>query len=276
MRLFLAGAITLLVLPYAWGRTLVVGAIQGQPEWPYLGLTVIGVLAVIALSYRLAIVFSRRWVHGVVSLAIAGPWLIIMGGLVAAHIETDISKPLFLGLFLLATLWVPWAGWMFYRPMTPWLRWGVLVGLVGGVVANRLLLRMELNGDADVYAAWRAPKRSLAARTFRGAVDLDHPTAEDFPQFLGPERTAVLPNAHLDPDWVRNPPREMWRHDVGEGWGGFAVVGGFAITQEQRGPQECVVCYRVADGSEAWVHADAVRFDSSLGGPGPRATPTIA
>jgi outer membrane protein assembly factor BamB len=53
-------------------------------------------------------------------------------------------------------------------------------------------------------------------------------------------------------------------------------VGDYAFTQEQRGDRECVACYRVADGAEAWVHADPARFDSGLGGPGPRATPTVA
>jgi outer membrane protein assembly factor BamB len=87
----------------------------------------------------------------------------------------------------------------------------------------------------------------------------------------------------LETDWSLHPPQEVWRTDVGAGWSGFAVVGDYAITQEQRGDQELVVCYRVASdkptGETVWSHADEIRFDpggaGALGGVGPRATPTI-
>jgi outer membrane protein assembly factor BamB len=80
----------------------------------------------------------------------------------------------------------------------------------------------------------------------------------------------------LSDDWKANPPREVWRIPVGAGWSSFAVVGEYAVTQEQRGVQECVVCYRVADGGTVWLHTDKARFDSAMGGSGPRATPTVA
>src|SRR5262249_56412883 len=79
----------------------------------------------------------------------------------------------------------------------------------------------------------------------------------------------------LGRDGAARPPRWVWHKPVGEGWGAFAVAGNYAVTQEQRGPQECVVCYHIADGSTVWVHADDTRYDSAMGGPGPRATPTI-
>ena len=46
--------------------------------------------------------------------------------------------------------------------------------------------------------------------------------------------------------------------------------------QEQRGPMETVVCYNAHSGEEIWVHEVESRFEDPLGGPGPRATPTIA
>src|SRR5262249_55775494 len=60
------------------------------------------------------------------------------------------------------------------------------------------------------------------------------------------------------------------------GWSSFAIVGNSAFTQEQRDDDECVTCYRLSDGTPIWVHKDTTRFDKTLGGPGPRATPTIA
>jgi outer membrane protein assembly factor BamB len=57
-------------------------------------------------------------------------------------------------------------------------------------------------------------------------------------------------------------------------------VGKHAITQEQRGPNELVVCYDLATGKIQWSHQDDVRWDpggsGGLGGVGPRATPTVA
>jgi outer membrane protein assembly factor BamB len=71
----------------------------------------------------------------------------------------------------------------------------------------------------------------------------------------------------------------LWKQAIGAGWSGVAIVGDYAVTQEQRGPQELVVCYELRTGKVAWTHADDVRWDpagsGALGGVGPRATPTI-
>jgi outer membrane protein assembly factor BamB len=108
-----------------------------------------------------------------------------------------------------------------------------------------------------------------------GAADLATTTPHDFPQFLGPERTAVVTGVKLARDWTTKPPRECWRIKIGAGWSGFAVVNGFAVTMEQRGPFELVTCYEVATGQSKWWHAIETRHATIAGGIGPRATPTI-
>ncbi len=100
-------------------------------------------------------------------------------------------------------------------------------------------------------------------------------TAEDFPQFLGPDRTAVLTKPALASDWKAHPPRLRWRQPIGAGWSGFVVVGGRAITQEQAGAEERVTCYDAATGRLLWQHADAARYQTTIAGEGPRATPTV-
>lgn len=98
---------------------------------------------------------------------------------------------------------------------------------------------------------------------------------EDFPQFLGPDRTSVLTKPVLAFDWKLHPPRLRWKQPIGAGWSGFVLVGGRAITQEQAGEEERVTCYDVATGRLLWQHADAARYQTTIAGEGPRATPTV-
>lgn len=113
------------------------------------------------------------------------------------------------------------------------------------------------------------------AESTAGAVDLTTNTPEDFPQFLGPERSVWLPGPRLASDWSAMPPREIWRRPIGAGWSAFSAVNGFAVTMEQRGDDELVTCYRISTGELCWVHALRARHETVLGGVGPRSTPTI-
>ncbi|MHC4610765.1 MAG: outer membrane protein assembly factor BamB family protein [Planctomycetota bacterium] len=98
----------------------------------------------------------------------------------------------------------------------------------------------------------------------------------DYPQFYGPRRDATLPGPRLARDWRSSPPRQLWRREVGEAWSSFAVVGTAAMTQEQRGEEEVVVRYDLESGRQVWAHADRTGLITTVGGRGPRATPTIA
>lgn len=108
------------------------------------------------------------------------------------------------------------------------------------------------------------------------AIDLQTTGPSDFPQFMGPNRNGKLAGLTLSDDWSE-PPQELWRIDVGEGWSGFAVVNGFAITQEQRGAEECVTCYDIKSGELKWINRVTRRHEdlAAMGKAGPRATPTI-
>lgn len=98
----------------------------------------------------------------------------------------------------------------------------------------------------------------------------------DWTGFRGPERDSRAPGVRIDKDWNAHPPREVWRHAIGPGWGSFAVVAGRLYTQEQRGEEEVVACYDAATGAEVWAHTDKTRFWEAMAGAGPRATPTFA
>ncbi len=101
-------------------------------------------------------------------------------------------------------------------------------------------------------------------------------TEADWPGFRGPRRDGIVMSAEWRRNWDDNPPKELWRHPVGLGWSSFAVVGDWVFTQEQRGENEAVVCYELQTGRQRWVWNDKARFSETLGGDGPRATPTVA
>jgi outer membrane protein assembly factor BamB len=105
------------------------------------------------------------------------------------------------------------------------------------------------------------------------AIGLANP---EWPGFRGADRTAQALGPRISTNWAAHPPETLWKIRVGPAWSSFAVGGQLLFTQEQRGPMETVVCYDAETGREVWKNELATRLDDPLGGPGPRATPTLA
>jgi outer membrane protein assembly factor BamB len=96
----------------------------------------------------------------------------------------------------------------------------------------------------------------------------------DFPEYRGVGRQGSILNQSIRTDWETNPPKIDWKQPCGEGYSGFVVVDQFLFTLEQRRDQEALICYEGNNGEEVWSHGWPAQFDESMGGPGPRSTPT--
>jgi outer membrane protein assembly factor BamB len=201
---------------------------------------------------------------------------------VEQHQVRIVRTMLVVGLtLLLETAWL--SVWILFlsrmRRLVRLACFAVLALVLAGAVSS---VRISgVSGDTLPQLAWRwAPEPGNLPLAAVGSAlppgDAIVATADDYPQFLGPSRDGIVRGPRLARDWASRPPQPLWRQPIGAGWSAFAVVGGHAVTQEQRGGEELVTCYDLRTGEVHWSHADRERFDNPLGGLGPRATPAIA
>jgi outer membrane protein assembly factor BamB len=100
----------------------------------------------------------------------------------------------------------------------------------------------------------------------------------DWPQFRGINRDGISSETGLLSSWPENGPKEVWRHPIGEGYSGMAIVGDRLYTMyagEHEGqPMEFAAAMEAGTGKEIWRVPIGEKYDTEFGN-GPRATPTI-
>ena len=213
-----------------------------------------------------------RWLPAVIILALTILAIILLWSVDAPHRQSRVLHTVLVLMlsFLLILLWLL----LFSR-----LRWKVRL-LAFGTVVLILLLSATLfrikgfSGDLVPLLEWRWSGKAAESLMGSDLVTLGA-FSKDYPQFLGPHRNGTVEGIKLARDWSKRPPQLLWRQPIGAGWSAFVVVGNSAVTQEQHGEYEMVVCYDLKSGREQWSHSDHDRYEATPAGVGPRATPTI-
>lgn len=155
----------------------------------------------------------------------------------------------------------------------------LLAGFAFAVLAFFTIEIREVSGDVVPLLSWKwsAPPEERLNNENQSAVAILE-AGENQPhylRFLGPQGNAILSGPPLATSWDTNPPTEVWRIEIGSGWSSFSVIGNLVFTMEQRGDKEMTTCYNLQNGNLIWAQGDESRYASTIGGNGPRSTPTI-
>ncbi len=276
--------IPLLLLPWMMIARFVPGLIQNAPANIWMVSAFGPVLVSLAILLWFGLASRARWwerLLGVVSIVLI---LVAVVGLsdrsLIGPLMMVLTIPTTVGGFALGAL-------VFGRTLNKNRLWYSLA--VAALLASiSLFLKTDgVWGNFNFGLQWRwdesAEDRFLAQRGQSEPAQketIDESGAQAFmrpqwPGLRGPNHDSVQHELRFSDDWQANPPKELWRIAIGPAWSSFAVADPYLVTQEQRGESEFVVCYDANTGKETWAHAEPGRFFESLGGLGPRATPTI-
>jgi outer membrane protein assembly factor BamB len=113
--------------------------------------------------------------------------------------------------------------------------------------------------------------------------------ADDWPQWMGPERDNVWRESGIIKRFPDGGPKVLWRSQVGSGYAGPAVAGGRVFLSDYVSSEnvkvenfdrkqftgtERVLCLEEATGEQIWQHDYPVRYTISYPS-GPRCTPVV-
>lgn len=165
------------------------------------------------------------------------------------------------------------------------LKWmGFSIGLQGSgtsiaierVDSESRMLRIE--ADRAAPSSLAHPNRrdlataGVAARPARGE---EGPATRNYwVEYRGPGRAGIYDQTPINTAWPPAGPPELWRQEIGGGYASMVVAESLVFTIEQRRGREVVAAYNLNDGRQVWEHSWNSRFSESMGGDGPRATPT--
>lgn len=204
-------------------------------------------------------------------------------------------------VLLLASVAIPPAGlgllWIRRGTKVIWKLLGT-IPILAFAVAHLFLffgLRMEVDGSgsrpmisfgtgASHYreleasrAAQQSPSQPLPKKEVAAAPAPPQTTPATPPywtDFRGPHRDGRYDETPILTAWPKRGLMRLWKQPVGGGYASVVVAEGRAFTIEQRRDREVVAAYDINTGRELWTNSWAANFRESMGGDGPRATPT--
>jgi outer membrane protein assembly factor BamB len=95
----------------------------------------------------------------------------------------------------------------------------------------------------------------------------------DWPRFRGPAMDGRY-EGEIETAWPEGGLPPLYKQPIGGGYASFVIADGVAFTIEQRRGQEVAAAYDLETGREVWTRSWTADFRETLGGDGPRATPT--
>jgi len=240
----MAGPLVCLLLYIVWW--LFFSRLQGRERWLTPVIAIAGAAVVAMLVHKN--VRTATWIYGIpVCMTVLTAWLTITRKHQPAHFRTTA---------LLAACC--WFGFLAVR----------LEGFDGSYLPE-LRWRWTPTSEEALLAADQGSAQGTAQ-----AAAADYTLQpSDWPYYRGPRRNSSVAGVKLAEDWKTKPPKIVWEHACGPGWGSMCVVNKVLFTQEQRGDAELAIAYDATTGKELWRHNDPVRFDEVVAGTGPRATP---
>ncbi|MEK6324927.1 MAG: PQQ-binding-like beta-propeller repeat protein [Acidobacteriota bacterium] len=191
--------------------------------------------------------------------------------------DTETGKKVFASLAILALS----ASYLFYAYSS-----GFLVRPDPGLEAHYAELERQRTEQRAVATgpsgapATADPKAASPASTTAANANESRPAApvksarSYWTNFRGPARDGRYDEAPIRTNWPVEGLPLLWKQPIGGGYASFVVAEGMAFTIEQRRRQEIVAAYDIETGREIWTHAAEAEFKESMGGDGPRATPT--
>jgi len=134
--------------------------------------------------------------------------------------------------------------------------------------------RMTAPATPAAQAAGAPPISAQTIGASAGPASETEAPGLNWTDFRGPNRDGRYTATPIRTTWPRDGLPQLWKQPVGGGYASFVVVNGRAFTIEQRRNQEVVAAYDVQSGRELWTNGWTANFQESMGGDGPRATPT--
>ena len=193
--------------------------------------------------------------------------------------DTETGKKVFASLAIVILC----ASYLFFAYSSGWLRGGSDPDMEAHYsdLERQRAAQKEMTATASEGAAAPGQQQQAAgASTPASAAEtkpvpaVSRSTRSYWTDFRGPARDGRYDEAPIRTSWPAQGLPLLWKQPIGGGYASFVIAEGMAFTIEQRRQQEVVAAYDVETGRELWTQASDAEFRESMGGDGPRATPT--